>query len=165
MGAPPYHFEFPPKSPELREFFPVGDHFGVNSLLTMSQPDQYWNVGKNRRIEFAFAHAFGLLSMYAIKTMTDTLSTVPFLAASCIFMEEVTDFADIVLPDRAYLEEYQLYVGWLQQPVVQPLSDIPYIYDQFIEIGQDRRSLRQGRFERPDEFRPCFQRRESTGSE
>ncbi len=135
VRSPPYQFEFPPQRVELEELFPLGDHFGAVSTITMSHPNDYWSVGKNHRIEFGFAHAYGLLSMFAVKTIADNLSTIPFLAASCIFMEEITDFADIVLPDRVYLENYMMAAGWLEQPVVQPLNPIPYVYDQFIEIA------------------------------
>ncbi len=124
---------FPPKTVELDELFPFGDHKGALSLLTMANPNDYWNVGKAHRIEFGFGHAYGMLSMYAVSTMAEVLSTVPFLALSCIWLEEPTDLADIVLPDRCYLEEYQLN-NWLEQPVVEPLNPIPHIYDVFVEI-------------------------------
>jgi len=135
IRSPGYHFEFPPKTAELEELFPFGDHFGALSVLTMSNPDEYWGVGKAHQVEFGYGHCYGLLSMYAVKKITDLLATIPFLATSNIFLEEVTDFADIVLPDRCYLEEFQVKSGWLQQPVVEPLNPIPHIYDVWIEIA------------------------------
>jgi anaerobic selenocysteine-containing dehydrogenase len=132
--AEPYAFKFPPETPELAEFFPFGDHRGVNSVMTMAHPNDYWNVGKNRKIEFGFGHCYSILSMYAVDWITDILSTTPFFAMSSIYLDEPTDFADIILPDRCYLEEYQVNANWLQQPVVDPLASIPHIYDTFMEI-------------------------------
>ena len=144
LRAKPYQFEFPPKTPELEEFFPFGDHMGVLSVLTMGHPEDYWGVGKTHRIDFGFGHCYGLMAMYAIKDLANIMSTIPFLALSCIFLEEASDFADIVLADRCYLEEYQLNAGWLQQPVVEPLYPIPHIYDVFVEIA-DRTGVLYGK--------------------
>jgi anaerobic selenocysteine-containing dehydrogenase len=135
LRARPYEYEYPPKGPELEEFLPFADHLGAVSVLTMSKPNDFWNAGQTHRVEFGYGHAYGLVSMYALNTVADILSDTPFLALSSIFMEEPTDFADIVLPDRVYLEEYQLKSGWLQQPVVEPLNPIPHIYDVWIEIA------------------------------
>ncbi len=51
MHRAPWKYAFPPKTPELKELLPFGDHLGAVSVLTMSNPKDLWGAGANH-IEF-----------------------------------------------------------------------------------------------------------------
>jgi len=70
---------------------------------------------------------------------------IPFIVTFSPFLDETTAMADIVLPDRTYLERWQddpIYpslgypVVGIRQPVVEPLHDCRAAGDVFIQIAQ-----------------------------
>ena len=75
----------------------------------------------------------------------EALRHVPFVLTFSPFMDETTARADLVLPDRTYLERWHddvIYpsLGYpatgLRQPVVQPLYDTKNAADSMIEIAK-----------------------------
>lgn len=133
---PPYKFAFPPTHADLREFFPVGDHLGDVTFVTMNDPTNYWNVGKIS-YDFIMIHAGNpVLSMFDAPKMEAVMKAAGFTTDVCIQIDETAEaFADIVLPDRCYLEEYQLLGGSLMQPVTTPPNNIPYFHDTLTQIA------------------------------
>jgi len=136
VKSPPYKFVFPPQSPELEEFFPLGDHLGAVAYVTMSDPTNYWGAG-NKKIEFMMLHATNpVLSMYDPPKMERIWKDAEFIAYFCLTIDESAEgFADIILPDRCYLEEYQILNDWLMQPVASPPANIPFLHDALSEIA------------------------------
>jgi anaerobic selenocysteine-containing dehydrogenase len=132
-----WHFEFPPKTPELEELFPLGDHFGAVANVVLGNPDKFWGIGKHG-VDMAFFHATNpLIGMYDTNMMHEIYGNIPFMAYICLTIEETAQaYADIILPDRCYLEEYQILGGKLLQPVVDPPYDIPYVTETFMEISE-----------------------------
>jgi anaerobic selenocysteine-containing dehydrogenase len=131
-----YKFEFPPKTPELKEFFPVGDHPPI-PYLTMTNPKDYWGVG-NHKLELIFFHAWNpMLTMFDAPKMETIWKDAGFVAASCVWIEETAEgYADIIIPDRMYLEEYQLgRMGALMQPTCSPPGGIPHLHEVLSEIA------------------------------
>jgi anaerobic selenocysteine-containing dehydrogenase len=137
LTAKGYKWQFPPVTPELKEFFPVGDH-PPYPYLTMNNPTEYWSVG-NHTLDVIFYHAWNpMLTMYDAPKMAGIWSKAGFVAGICVWVEETAEgFADIILPDRMYLEEYQVNGGVIMQPTTQPPTSIPYLHDTLSEIASE----------------------------
>lgn len=144
--VPPYQFNYPPKSPDLKEFFPHADTAST-AMWALNNPTVYGGA-TNSQIEFIFNFATNpMLSMYDEPLMDNIWSNVPFNVDVEINMTETAQaYADIVLPDTCYLEKY--ITGntvdtiatagpstWLQVPVVTPPAGVQDAYDIFQEIA------------------------------
>jgi anaerobic selenocysteine-containing dehydrogenase len=112
-----YKFQNPPVTPELQEYFPLGDHFGAVAYLAMNNPTEFGGAG-NHKLDLIMFQAWNpMLSMFDPPKMQTIYQSAGFVAAICLQIEESAEgYADIVLPDCCYLEEYQL-IGGLMQPV------------------------------------------------
>lgn len=132
----PYKFGFPPKTPELKELFPLGDHLGAVTYQTMNNPTSFWGAG-NIKLDYIFYHAWNpMLSMFDPAKMEKVWKDAGFVAAICLWIEETAEaFADIILPDRSYLEEYQVSGSSLMQPTCSAPADIPNLHDTLSEIA------------------------------
>jgi len=146
-NTPAYAFEYPPEA-TLDEFYPHGDTANM-AMIAMNNPDKYGG-GTRRKIEFMFHFANnGMLAMYDQPQMEKLWAAAPFnVDIELVMNENAQAYADIVLPDRCYLEKY--YIGsptdaiattqprnWLQQPAGDPaLPDVPDAYDIFQEIAK-----------------------------
>ncbi len=130
-----YKWQFPPVTPELREFFPVGDH-PPTPYLTMNDPTNYWGVG-NHKLDLIFYHAWNpMFTMYDAPKMEGIWKNAGFVGAICVWIEETAEgYADIVIPDRMFLEEYQDNGGVIMQPTTEPPNNIPHIHDTLSEIA------------------------------
>lgn len=135
LQATNWKFQYPPVTPELKEYFPVGDHPPI-PYLTMNNPTEYNGVG-NHKLEFIFYHAWNpMLTMFDAPKMAGIWENAGFVAGICVWVEETAEgYADIVLPDRMYLEEYQLNGGVLMQPSTSPPTSIPHLHDSLSEIA------------------------------
>ena len=88
-----------------------------------------------------------LLAIGEPKYALDVLKRIPFIVSISYTMDEVTDFADVVLPDELELESYVPHFGIkpaghrkyfmmsLNQPVVEPPSNIMNINDILTELA------------------------------
>ena len=140
----PWKFVYPPTDPMMEVMFPNGDHFGAVSYNVLANPDKFWGLGKHG-IDMAFFHATNpLIGMYDTSMMDAIFQQIPFMAYISLNIEETAQgYADIILPDRCYLEEYQVMGDLFMQPVQQAPFNIPYITDSFIEIA-DRAGILYG---------------------
>jgi anaerobic selenocysteine-containing dehydrogenase len=143
---PPYVFSYPPKYADLKEFFPHGDTANM-AAWAFNNPNVYGGATQ-QKIEFMFHFANnGMLSMYDQPQMENVWSAVPFNVDIELNMNENAQaYADIVLPDKCYLEKYAIGSttdttattngnSWFQQPVVDAPTGIPDAYDIFSEIA------------------------------
>ncbi|MDG7007431.1 MAG: molybdopterin-dependent oxidoreductase [Nitrososphaerota archaeon] len=135
LVANKYKWQFPPVTPELKEFFPVGDHPPV-PYWTMNDPTNYWGVG-NHTLDFILFHAWNpMLTMFDEPKMEGIWKKAGFVAGICVWVEETAEsYADVVIPDRIYLEEYQINGGVLMQPTTSPPGDIPFLHDTLSELA------------------------------
>jgi len=143
---PPYEFNYPPKFPDLKEFFPHGDTAST-AMWALNNPSVYGGATQ-AQIQFMFNFATNpMLSMYDEPLMEKIWANVPFNVDVEINMNESAQaYADIVLPERCYLEKYITTATvdtvstsggntWLAVPVVQAPPGVPDAYDIFQEIA------------------------------
>ena len=135
LKAKNYKWQFPPVTPELKEFFPLADH-PPTPYLTMNDPTNYWGVG-NVKLDAIFFHAWNpMITMFDAPKMDGIWKNAGFVAGLCVWIEETAEgYADIIIPDRMYLEEYQLNSGVLMQPTTSPPTSIPYLHETLSEIA------------------------------
>ena len=131
----PYKWSYPPDA-SLQAFFPLGDHLGAVTYYVMGNPKLYGGAG-NIKIDVQMQHCSNAaLSMYDQPKMAQIWSDSGFIGFICLNIEESAEgFADIVLPDRCYLEQYQHLSGRLLQPVTEPPNAIPHVHDMLSEIA------------------------------
>lgn len=92
-------------------------------------------------------HCNPLVSVGEPEVVSEALRRIPFLVSIAYVMDEVTELADIVLPDHIDLERFELctilseayakkFSGiMLRQPVVEPLYNTKDIADIFTELA------------------------------
>jgi phenylacetyl-CoA:acceptor oxidoreductase len=88
-----------------------------------------------------------LLALGEAKYAIDVLKRIPFTVSISYTFDEVTDFADMLLPENLEFERYQLYITnkkachrkyWtlpLQQPVIKPLYNTMDVNNILIELA------------------------------
>ncbi len=77
--------------------------------------------------------------------LAEALKKIPLIVSFSPFIDETTEYADLVLPDHSFLEKWDAvsnttsviftHVG-IQQPVVEPFHDTRHTSDVLSEIGQ-----------------------------
>jgi phenylacetyl-CoA:acceptor oxidoreductase len=89
-----------------------------------------------------------LLALGEPQIVTEAMKRIPFIVSISYTMDEVTEFADIVLPEQIELERYMAYFNIrsachkkyfmlaLQQPVLEPLHDTMNINDILTELAE-----------------------------
>ena len=104
-----------------------------------------------------------LLFYYANPAFSDprlmaALAQVPFIVSFSPFMDETTEWADLVLPDHTYLERWQDHIALgtsyplfgLSQPVVKPFYDTRHTGDVLLALVGELGSPFQEAFPWPD---------------
>ncbi|MBH63311.1 MAG: hypothetical protein CL569_12870 [Alphaproteobacteria bacterium] len=133
-------FSDPPKSLELKEYGPLALDMGHLVPMTMADPQK-----------FGFDYVPEVMVMYHANPFTNAgnrtlveegLRKLDLVVSINIYLDEATDFADVVLPEHSYLECYNLInfshdTRGLQisQPVVKPLHDTMDGMDILIELA------------------------------
>lgn len=134
-------FSYPPKSLELRDYGPLACDMGHLVPLTTLEPEKY-----------GFDYAPEALLIYHSNPFTNSgdsaiveqaLKKLDLVVSINIYLDETTDFADVVLPEHTYLERYN-FINWTHdmqglqvgQPVVEPLHDSMDGMDILIELAQ-----------------------------
>ncbi len=147
-----FEFTWPPTSSDAKEtFFPYGvvtecrpNHL---SYINYSNPPQGFpkpEVLPEMAISF---RANPPVSIGDFDMVVDVLKKVPFLVSIAYVQNEVTELADIVLPDHTDLERYDLgpqtraagkkFSGVaLRQPAVEPLHNTMDISDILTELAE-----------------------------
>lgn len=145
-----------PKHPGLKELFP----FAIISPLVGSADRHEWRrkfgVETKPRVMINFG-ANALMSVANKDVIVDMLKELEFIVSFDIYLNEMTDFADIVLPDTSYLERLEANSNhpfifnhpagmgewsWaIGQPVLEPAGQRRSFPSVMYEIG-DRLGLR-----------------------
>ncbi|MBI4319275.1 MAG: molybdopterin-dependent oxidoreductase [Chloroflexi bacterium] len=153
----PPHEPGRPYSMGLLELFPLGQ---TSSLLGSADQEELWQkCGLPYRPEIMINWgANSLMSVGNANTIAESLKKLAFVVSFDLFLNEFTDFADIVLPDTNYLERYDPYPnplifshpagmgewGWpISQPAMSPPGQARGYGDVMIELGE-RVGLRDG---------------------
>jgi len=138
--APP--FKYPPDSTHLMEWFPIGFDAGQLNTETLLNPQKY---GLNYEPEaMLIYHANPLWNMPETDKVEEIMARMKFVVTIDIQHTDSTEWADIFLPARTYLESYLLncleppaVTGHaLRQPVVEPIGDTRDAFDILTELAQ-----------------------------
>jgi len=133
-------FAFPPERLDLREYCPLAFDLGHIVPLTILNPERYGFDYKPEAL--IIFHSNPLTNCGDLGVMTEALKKLDMVVSINIYLDESTDFADVVLPEHCYLERYNL-VNWthdheglqISQPVVPPLYDTKDGMDVLIELA------------------------------
>lgn len=119
----PTHKPVPPQDLGLLDLFPLSpqspfhvsaDRKELWAKLGLSyKPEMMLNFGANN-----------ILSIGNSQVLAEVFKEIPFIVSSNIFLNEFTDFADIVLPDTSFLERYH------------PSSTFPFIFSHPSGLGE-----------------------------
>lgn len=115
------HLPYPPSKPTAPQRMCLNDLFplAASTSFAMASADQeelWQKVGLPYRPEMMINFgANSVMSVGNAETVAETLKRIPFIVSLDLFLNEFTNFADIVLPDTCYLERLD-----------------PAPYDQFI---------------------------------
>lgn len=139
---PPIPFKFPPDRPQLTEYFPIGLEPGELNANVLCDREKY---GLPYRPEALFTfYSNPLWNMPGTSRVLEAMSKIDFQVTIDIqAVSETTSWADIVLPDKTYLESYSLYIceapfvvgHTLRQPVVEPPPTVMDGTDILTEIS------------------------------
>lgn len=146
-----------PKSYTLKELFPWAM---LSPFLGSSDQEVWWerfNIDMRPEVMINFG-ANAVMSVGNKDVVAEALKKIPFIISFDIFLNEMTDFADIVLPDFCYLERYSATPnypfifnhpagmgewGWaIRQPVVQAVGQRRDFVQILYELG-DRIGIRE----------------------
>jgi len=130
----------------------------MNDLVPTSgeSPLFPWGIAEREKykipykIEFIM-HAGGnyMMSLFDPRVLEKTLKEDIFTVSFSIYLDESTEFADIVLPDACYLERLDLQADWegsisavdewawhLRQPVVEPMFQRRPVQKVYLELAE-----------------------------
>jgi anaerobic selenocysteine-containing dehydrogenase len=135
-------FKYPPDSSHLSEFFPIGFDAGQLNAETLLNPERF---GLDYRPEaMLIYHSNPWWNMPETDKIEEIFRRMKFVVAIEIQETESTQWADVFLPDRTFLEstllnclEPPVVTGHsLRQPVVKPLGDTRDAYEILTELSE-----------------------------
>lgn len=133
-------FSFPPQRLDLREYCPLAFDLGHLVPLTVLDPGRY---GFDYEPEaLILVHTNPITNSGDLNVVKAALKKLDMVVSINIYLDESTDFADVVLPEHSYLERYNLS-NWthdqrglqIGQPVIPPLYDTRDGMDILIELA------------------------------
>ncbi|MBI4321393.1 MAG: molybdopterin-dependent oxidoreductase [Chloroflexi bacterium] len=150
------HKPYPPREPKPPQTLGLLEIFAFtqsSTILAAAEQEELWEKCKlpYRPEVLINWGANSIMSVGNAQTVADSLKRYTFILSFDVFLNEFTDFADIVLPDTTYLERYDPYVnfpifshpaglgtwGWpIGQPVVAPPGNVRNFVDVMIELGE-----------------------------
>lgn len=141
----------PVESMAMRELFPLAMISGIP--FSKDQELLWEKVGLPYRPQLMLNFgANSLMSVGNSDTVAETLMRIPYVIAFEIYLNEFTDFADLVLPDTCYLERLDVNANhplifshpagrgswtWsIRQPVVAPVGQRRDIQEVLLEVAR-----------------------------
>ncbi|MBI2916359.1 MAG: molybdopterin-dependent oxidoreductase [Chloroflexi bacterium] len=133
-------FRFPPVNIALREFWPLtaGSHI---PFLVQAHPEKFKLEKPIKAIIYQNNNPMN--NSQDPRVVAEALSSIPFVADITIHLDETTRFADLVLPERTYLERWVMWNGTqldegavLTQPVVKPLHNTREAMEILLELAR-----------------------------
>ncbi|MFC2059660.1 molybdopterin-dependent oxidoreductase [Chloroflexota bacterium] len=151
-GRPfPDYYTYKVKSPEntdLRELFPISTNRSPMNLGVSLDPEKYKLPYVPEVLLVCRRNLF--LGGCDYELTAKALRNYKFIAAFCTHLDEMADFADLVLPEAMYLEKLQCFPGndawghtaqtgyfyWgIRQPVVPPAGEARDWCDALIDLA------------------------------
>jgi anaerobic selenocysteine-containing dehydrogenase len=140
---PDVPFAWPPNTVQVVELFPIGVDAGQMCAETLMEPDK-WGIGFKPRV-LMLNHSNCLWSLPGnVEIWYEIMRKFEFIFAIEIFVNESCQFADIILPDKSYLESWALcmceppFVEGLncRQPVVKEPGTCRESYDILADLAE-----------------------------
>ena len=150
-GHPPSSYNEPskPQSMSLGELVPLSH--GTGTAFTMLDPEKY-ELPYKPEVHFIVGSNV-VMSLTEVSAIAEALKQVPFTVCYSLYLDEVTEFADVVLPDACFLERYDIcslthWAGYansaiikewsyyLRQPVSEPLHERRFRNEVMLEIAE-----------------------------
>lgn len=157
MPYPP-HEAVAPQSLGLQDLFPMAM---VSAFVASEDREKFWQKFKiDYRAEMMInLGANSIMSVGNPGVVAEALKQIPFIVSFDLFLNEFTDFADIVLPDRSYLERMDFAPNYpfifnhpagmgdwtypIRQPMVNPGPNRRYFTEVMLELA-DRIGILDG---------------------
>lgn len=146
--------EFPPTSYKLECFYPHELHVMQLVWRAMVDPESY-HLDYKPEVFMVLGGGNPLRSNSDPRPVVEALKTIPFVFTISLWMDELTQFADVVLPEHHALERYALWnATWIsnkgtsdysrglriieaRKPVVEPVFDTRQQEDLLIEWARE----------------------------
>ncbi len=135
-------FKYPPDSTHLMEWFPIGFDAGQLNTETLLEPERF---GLNYKPEaMLLYHSNPWWNLPETEKVEKIFRQMKFIVAIDIHLTESTQWADVFLPARTFLEstllnclEPPVVTGHsLRQPVVEPLGNTKDAYDILTDLAE-----------------------------
>ncbi len=149
------HVPYPPVLPEhpqslgLKELFPLAV---ATPIIHSHQQQDLWkkfNIDYRPEVMMNMG-ANGIMCIGNPESVAESLKIIPFIFSFSLYLNEFTDFCDMVLPDASYLERYFPSSTWpfmfghpggpgewswaTEQPVVEPVPQRRDFLDVILEL-------------------------------
>ena len=126
----------PPETVDLRDLYPISTNRAPMCLASSLDPEKYKLPYKPEVLLVCRRNLF--MGGCDYELTAKMLKNYKFIAAFCTHLDEMTDFADLVLPETMYLEKLHItpnaltwshtgqtgYFYWgVRQPVVPPVGE------------------------------------------
>jgi anaerobic selenocysteine-containing dehydrogenase len=148
-GTNYYKYEVkPPVTSNLKELFPMSSNWSPMNLATSLNPEKFKLPYKPEILITSRRNL--LMGGCDYNVTSDALKQYKFIITFCITLDEMSEFADLVLPDAVYLEKLETlpnklnwshtaqtgYFYWgIRQPVVEPVGETRDWGDVLVEVA------------------------------
>nr|MBP7322148.1 molybdopterin-dependent oxidoreductase [Deltaproteobacteria bacterium] len=140
---PEVPFAWPPNTTTLMEIMPLGVDPGQFNQLTLTDPEKY-DITFKPKICLLYHSNTVWSNVGNVEKWHDIMRSFEFVWAIELFHNESSTFADVILPDRTFLESWALLMCEppateglnCRQPVVEPLGETRDSYDILAEIAE-----------------------------
>ncbi len=153
MAAAPVSVLSEPRKPEslaLHELAPLSI-MATGHPFTLLNPEKY-QLPYKPEVHFVTG-GNPVMTLTEVSAMAAALKTIPFTVSFSLYLDESTEFADIVLPDASFLERYEVcglgmwggyansaiikqWSYYLRQPVCAPLHERKFRNDVMLELAE-----------------------------
>lgn len=143
-------FSYPPATVDLTTFYPIGHNTTPTFAQAYAKPEEY-----HMPYELEALMTFGgngIINNASVDEPVELYKKIPFVFSISYHFDEATLFSDIVLPETADLERYQVYHAHnidaagsdtisahatnYRYPVVEPVYDVKQAEDIFFELAK-----------------------------
>ncbi len=153
MAAAPVSNLSEPRKPEsfaLHELTPLSI-MATGHPFTLLDPEKY-QLPYRPEVHFVTG-GNPVMTLTEVSAMAEALKSIPFTVSFSLYLDESTEFADIVLPDASFLERYDIcglgmwggyansaiikqWSYYLRQPVCEPLYERRFRNDVMLELAE-----------------------------
>jgi molybdopterin-containing oxidoreductase family molybdopterin binding subunit len=150
LGGPPSPLNVPhkPDSIGLGELAPLSI-LATGAPFTLRDPEKY-DLPYKPEVHFVMG-SNAVMTLTEVPAVAEALKNIPFTVSFSLYLDEMTEFADIVLPDACFLERYEIcglpvlagyansaiikeWSYYLRQPVTAPLYERRFRNEVMLEI-------------------------------